>query len=473
MGQGMRVAVIGGGITGLSAAYYLKRMAREQGLDLDLRVLERDERIGGKIRTDRVGSYVIEAGPDAFLTQKPWAVELARDLGLGDELIPISSARPATSVLVRGKPRPLPEGLALIVPTKLWPFLRSPILSLPQKLRALGDLVQPARGVSGDESVASFVRARMGAGVLDRLAEPLMVGIHSGTAGQQSLLATFPQFRLAEERAGSVIRGITRQHRQQPTSTSPVFCTFRDGTGALVAALARALDGHIHLGQGVAQIALSEHGYRIVLDHGETSEADAAILTTPASVAAGLIERWDPEQAERLRALRSVSTGTLSLVYGTEDITRPFAGYGLVIPPSEGRFINAITVTSSKFAHRAPSGHVVLRVFFGGARHPYVVEWSDQRLLELARRELRDLMGISAPPRIARLWRWHDASPQYDVGHLERIDAIEQHCPPGLILAGCAYRGVGIPDCVRQGRQAAERTLALAQDPRRLKARLG
>jgi oxygen-dependent protoporphyrinogen oxidase len=450
-----RVVIIGAGITGLSAAHYLKAAASEQGITLDLRLIEGADRVGGKIRTDRVGPYVFEAGPDAFLTQKPWATELARELGLGDDLIPINVVQPATSLLVRGKPRPLPRGLALIVPTQWGPFLRSPILSPLAKARMLSDLVRPPRGVKEDESLAAFVRARMGTAALDRLAEPLLIGIYSGSAETQSILATFPQYRAAEERAGSVLRGVLRQRAQHPASTAPPFLTLRRGVAQLPEALGQELREHLVLGQHVAGITTTSNGYDIRMADGTTLAADMVLVTTPARATARLFAESQPALAARLRDLRTVSTGTLSLVFDAHDISRPFAGYGLVIPPSEGRLINAITVTSGKFPHRAPSGKVLLRVFFGGARHADVVTWDDARIMKLVRYELRDLLGITAPPRIARLWRWRAASPQYDVGHIERVDGIMRLCPPNLWLAGCAYHGVGIPDCVRQGREAA------------------
>jgi oxygen-dependent protoporphyrinogen oxidase len=470
------VVIVGGGITGLSAAYYLLRTAREAAIPLRALVIERDERLGGKIRTDIIGQqrqFIIEGGPDAFLAQKPWASDLARDLGLGDELLPINVRKPATSVLVHGKPIPLPEGLRLITPAKWLPFLLSPVLSPWGKAHMLLDLALPARNVQGDESLAAFVRARLGDEALDRLAEPLMSGIYNGDPAEQSMLATFPQFRATERQYGSIIRGTRAMQKKAPandssnSSSNSPFLTLRGGMGTLVDALTAALDGNILSGRRVQRItpnAGQPAGYQVQLDDGTALDADAVILATQAFVAADLLSEWQPALAAKLRRIPYLSTGTMSLAFHPADIRRPFAGFGLVIPQSEHRHLNAITVTSEKFTHRAPEGDVLLRVFFGGFRNPDLVEKPDAELLALVRQELRSLMGITALPRFARIYRWRDASPQYHVGHLDLVREIERLAPPRLLLCGCAYGGVGIPDCVRQAKNAAARIFAQVRD---------
>jgi oxygen-dependent protoporphyrinogen oxidase len=476
------VVIVGGGISGLSAAHYLLRFAREAEWPLRVRVIERDHRLGGKIRTDTFlfggeQPFIVEGGPDAFLAQKPWAAELARELGLGDQLVPINSVQPATSVLVHGQSIPLPDGLRLITPTKYLPFLSSSAISPWGKARMLLDLLQPDRRVAGDESLASFVRTRLGNEALDRLAEPLMAGIYSGDPEKQSILATFPQMRAVERQYGSIIRGTRKQLAESSAASetsqlrpagSP-FLTLRAGMGSLTEALAAELEDHVLTGRKVLAIlpsASPASGYSVRLDDGATLDAHSVIISTPSYVTADLVESWRPELAAKLRDISYVSTGTLSLAYPQEAIRRPFAGFGLVIPRAERRALNAVTVSSEKFAHRAPPGQVLLRVFFGGFRSAQLVEESDADLLALAAGELHQLIGISVAPRFARIYRWREASPQYHVGHLDlvrEIYALTSTSPtlpastgPQLALCGAAYNGVGIPDCVRLARGAAE-----------------
>jgi protoporphyrinogen/coproporphyrinogen III oxidase len=465
-----QIVVIGGGISGLAAAYYLLRSAEAGGFPLRVLVIEREQRLGGKIRTDVVGEqhpFLLEGGPDAFLAQKPAATDLARDLGLAQQLIGTSPAQPATSILVHGRPRALPEGLRLIAPTRLRPFLVSPVISPGGKARMLLDLVKPARRISTDESLAAFVRARFGTEALDRFAEPLMAGIYSADPEKQSMLATFPQLRALEDQYGSVIRGTRASSAAAPDAagsqsrTSP-FLTLQGGVGRLVEALADRLHGHIQTGQRVLRIVPSSRPlshYQVELDDGTAVEAHSVIVTAPAFIAADLIASWQPELSSKLRGIPYVSTGTISLGYHRADIHRPFAGFGLVIPRRERRSLNAVTVCSDKFSGRAPSGQVLLRVFFGGFRNQHLVDASDGSLLDLARRDLYDLMGIEVPPAFARIYRWRQASPQYHVGHQDLVAEIARLSPPHLWLCGPAYYGVGIPDCVRQAKAAAEQVV--------------
>ncbi|PWT72522.1 MAG: protoporphyrinogen oxidase [Chloroflexi bacterium] len=468
--ESQQIVIIGGGISGLSAAYYLLRSAEAGGFPLRVLVIEREQRLGGKICTDVVGEqhpFLLEGGPDAFLAQKPAATDLATDLGLAQQLIGTSPAQPATSILVHGRPRALPEGLRLITPTRLRPFLVSPVISPAGKVRMLLDLVNPARRIPTDESLAAFVRARFGTEALDRLAEPLLAGIYSADPEKQSMLATFPQLRALEDQYGSVIRGTRASSAAAPDAagsqsrTSP-FLTLQGGMGRLVQALADRLHGHIQTGRRVLRIVPSSRPlshYQVELDDGTAVEAHSVIVAAPAFVAAELIESWQPELSSKLRGIPYVSTGTISLGYRRADIHRPFAGFGLVIPRRERRSLNAVTVCSDKFAGRAPSGQVLLRVFFGGFRNQHLVDASDGSLLDLARRDLYDLMGIEVPPVFTRIYRWRQASPQYHVGHQDLVAEIARLSPPYLWLSGPAYYGVGIPDCVRQAKAAAEQVV--------------
>lgn len=471
------ILIIGGGMTGMSAAFYLERAAKAVGVDIRYTLVERDPHLGGKIRTEVVrqsGEYIVEAGPDSFVTQKPWGLELIRDLGLEEQLIGTNQQRKTVYVLVEGKPRPMPEGMSLVVPTKLWPFLRSPLLSMRGKLRMLLDLAIPRRRDSSDETLARFIRRRLGREALERIGEPLMAGIHNAECERQSLLATFPRFRLIEEKYGSLIRGMRaaqQGNREQGTGNSNKqenrpFVSLRGGIGELARALAGRLEGRVVTGRAVAGIECGpdDQPYRVRLDNGQVLDGDALILTTPAFVAADLLEQLQPDLAHSLRAIRYVSTGTVSLAFRQSDFGSPLEGYGLVIPRTEHRQINAVTMSSIKFSHRAPDDAVLARVFVGGSHNPAVMELDDEALLRVARDELHDILGVAAAPLFARVFRWNRANPQYDVGHLDRVAALEAACAPGLYLAGSAYRGVGIPDCARQGREAAERALAFVRE---------
>lgn len=459
------VVIIGGGITGLSTAFYLERAARVAGQPIRCTIVERDNRLGGKIRTERVadgaGDFVIEGGPDSFVAQKPWAAELARDLGIGEKIHGSEPAAPATYVLCNGTPQPLPDGTMLIVPTRFWPFAASPLISPLGKLRMALDLIIPARQSEADESLADFIRRRLGHEALDRLAEPLMSGIHSAECERQSLLATFPRFRDIERRHGSIIRGMIAARRNAPQHTgkpSTPFMTLRGGVGALIDALTQQIEATILLGRSVAAIEHTADAgrYQVRLDDGTNMFSDALIVTTPAYISADLLEHMIPSLAVALRELRYVSTATVTICVREADITRAIGGYGVIIPRGEGRKINACTISSRKFAGRAPTGYALVRAFVGGSRTPEALDLSDEQLITLVRDELRDILGISATPRFTRVYRWERGNPQYDVGHIERIAAIEQLLPDGIYLAGAAYHGVGIPDCIHQGRKIAE-----------------
>ena len=458
--QPPHTVIIGGGITGLSAAYALE----QAGLRYTL--IERDTRLGGKIRSDVFdhdgGRFVVEAGPDSLLTQKPWAVELAHELGLAPRMIGSNQRRKTVYVYSRGRIEPMPEGMMLAVPLKLGPFVRSRLLSPLGRLRVLLDMVLPARRDGADESLGSFIRRRMGQEALDRIAEPLMSGIHNAECEQQSLLATFPRFHAVERQHGSLIRHLRAEQRRvvKPSVPSSPFISFKHGLQELVDTLATQLTGQIVTNTGVAAITSNKRGgYQIELDSGDVLHADNIIITTAAPVAAGLLDSLAPTLATALRGIRYVSTATVSLAYRVVDVHVPIDGSGMLVPRVEGRQINALTVTSTKWAERAPDDAVLLRAFVGGSHNPGILELDDTALVDNVRAELSALLGITAEPLFSRVYRWNNANPQYDVGHLERVAAMEQLCPEGITLAGCAYRGVGIPDCIRQGQEAAAQVI--------------
>ena len=340
-----------------------------------------------------------------------------------------------------------------MVPTKIAPFLRSPLISPLGKLRMMLDLILPAKAGTLDETLADFVRRRLGSEALDKLAAPLMAGIYNGDAEQQSLLATFPRYRDTEKQYGSIIRGTIAQRKTQKTGGSPAFMTPRGGTQALIDALVEHLRGDVRVKTKVQTIEAVSGGYSLQLDNGVQIEAEAVLITTPASTAADLLHPVAAEAADLLGSIRYLSSGTISLAYRAEDVKHLIDGLGVVIPPSEARPINAITITSSKFNGRAPEGQVLLRVFFGGSRSPETMALDDDALVAVVCAELKAILGIDKTPLLTRIYRWWNANPQYDLGHLERIEAIEAALPEGIFVTGSAYRGVGLPDCIQQAQQ--------------------
>lgn len=450
------IAIIGGGISGLSAAWF----AQKRGLDYTL--IESSQRWGGKLQTEKIEGFVVEGGADSFLATKPWAAQLARELGLGERLLGTNDQLRTIYILHQGQPVALPDGMQLIVPTKLWPFLQSPLLSLPGKLRMGLDWLLPPRTDPADETIGSFVRRRFGQEALERLGEPLLSGIYSGESERQSLLATFPRYRELETEFGSLIRGTLAQKAKQAQASKggkrpSMFQSFPGGTQELVDALVSKLTGPLKLNTAVTALTQTSAGYTLTLSDGTTLDAAQVIVTTPASVAATLVAPFAPRVAEQLELMRAVSTGTLSLGFHTDEIKHPLNGFGMVIPLRERRPINALTISSIKFPSRAPDGQALVRVFFGGSRTPETLEKTDDEILAMAREQLQDILGITAEPLFHRIFRWHNANPQYDAGHLDRITVLEKSLPPGLHLTGCAYRGVGIPDCIHQAEETVER----------------
>lgn len=453
------LVIIGGGIAGLSTAWYLQQAG------IRCTILEGSNRWGGKVYTEQVDGFgdtpfILEMGADAFLTRKPWALELAQELGLSERIQPVNAANSRTFVLRRGKPVPLPDGLQLLVPTRLLPFLRSPLISPFGKCRALADLFIPPRRSDGDETLASFIQRRLGAEMLDRVAAPMLAGVYNGDPEALSMRATFPQFPALERQYGSLIRGQQVAQQQRTSTDKPAFISFKTGAHELINALVTQLSGDLRLNTPVTRIErIADGGYRLKTSDGMI-EAGALILATPAHVTAKLLREIAPEAAKHLAAIPYTGIGTAYVGFRREDVPHSLNGFGLVIPASEHRQIDGVTFTSSKWSDRAPDDHVLLRVFFGGTRTSQTLQLDDNDLLAVIRAELQSIFGITAPPLFHRIYRWEDAYPQYNLGHLEHVAAAEAALPPGIFITGSAYRGVGVPDCVRQGRETAQAAIA-------------
>jgi oxygen-dependent protoporphyrinogen oxidase len=463
----VKLVVVGGGIAGLAAAHRAVELARERGTALDLTLLDARDRLGGTIETERADGFVLEHGPDSFLSEKPWALALCRRLGVEDQLVRTDDRYRKVFVWRAGRLHPLPEGFQLLAPTRLAPFVRTSLFSWPGKLRMAMDLVLPRGGAGEDESLGTFVRRRLGVEALERVAQPLVAGIYTADPDDLSLAATLPRFLELERRERSVILGMMRAAKRAPQPGTSgarwsLFVTFAQGMGQLIDTLgARLSAGAVQLKHRVTGIERAGRGWRVAAGSG-VLDADAVIVAVEAHAAARLVCYADPQLAALLGEIGYASSATVSLGYRRHDVPHPLDAFGFVVPRTEGQAVLAATFSSVKYPGRAPAGHALIRCFLGGALDTAILEREDAELITLAREALRATLGVTAPPVLTRLSRHPAAMPQYRVGHLARVETIERRlgAHPGLFLAGAAYRGVGIADCVRSGEAAADAALA-------------
>lgn len=462
------VVIVGGGISGLAAAEHLTGL----GPQVRVTLLEAGPRLGGHIRTERRDGFVMEAGPDVLLAAKPAAIELARRVGLGGRLVGTSSGARGSYILTRRGLARMPDGMTGLVPSRARPFITTSLLSPATKLRVALEYVIPPRRDDSDESVESFVVRRLGRGLFERFAEPLLSGISAGDGSRLSMATMFPQLRALEREHGGLIRGMiaARSNAAASAAAAPPpspFVSFPEGLGELVDAVVRAIDERDPLGERVRLRTRSpvrgiRHGdadeaFAIELATGATMYADAVIVAAPAYVASRILEPLEPALASRLGEIEYESTATVSLAFGRASVPRALDATGYVVPRALGRSVLACTWASAKFDGRAPNGYALFRVFLGGAKRRLPDGASDDDLREIALREMREVMGIEATPVLCRVDRFDRAMPQYHVGHLDRVAAIQALAAqlPGAYLAGAAYGGVGIPDCVSSGERAA------------------
>ena len=450
--ESREIVVIGGGIAGLAATLALHESGR------DVVLLEAGSRLGGVIRTETTGGFVVEAGPDAILAQKPEGLALCRTLGLGDRLVPTNPALRTVFVLHQGRLHPLPEGMMLAVPTRVLPFLRSRLFSWPGKLRMGMDLVLPVRERDEDESIASLLRRRLGEEAVERLGEPLMAGIHAGDPEQLSIQATFPRFVELERRHRSLIRGMWASRPRGPAATRPAFYSLTGGLGEMVEALRCRLPAHaVRLGARVKGLRREAGRFAVKLADGSLLTTESVILAVPAPAAAPLLAEMSPEAGLLLQTVPFASSATVALGYRREDVAHPLDGYGMLVPRGERLRTSACSFVSSKFPGRAPEGHVLLRAFLGGARDADLLQLPDVELAALARREMQGILGLRGAPVLERVYRWPRATPQMTVGHLERMERLDRIVDglPGLFLTGAGLHGAGIPDAIADGGRAA------------------
>jgi len=467
----LRLVVVGGGITGLAAAHRAVELARERSTELELTLVEARDRLGGTITTERTGGFLVEGGPDSFLSEKPWALALCRRLGVERCLMRTDDRFRKVFVWRAGRLHPLPDGFQLLAPTKLGPFIKSRLFSWPGKLRMAFDLVMP-RGTSDDESLGAFVRRRLGREALERVAQPLVAGIYTADPDDLSLSATMPRFSELERRQRSIILALWRANRRTPqTGTTgarwSLFVTFQNGMEEMVGSIASRLPpGSVVLKERADGIERSGTGWRVAGGLGPAREADHVIVAAESYTASRILRYVDPALATLLGDIPYASSATVSLGYRRADIPHPLDGFGIVVPQAERRAVFACTFSSVKYPGRAPEGHALLRCFVGGALNERILDSDDGALVAAARQDLREALGVTAEPVLARVARWTKAMPQYHVGHAGRVETIERCAAalPGLQLAGGAYRGVGIADCVRSGEAAAERVFGIESD---------
>jgi len=458
-----RIAIIGGGISGLSAAFTLEQR-RRAGVPLEYVLYESAARLGGVISTEYIDGCVVEAGPDSFLTEKPWATDLCRELGLEDQLIGSNDAERKTYILLKGRLVPIPDGLMFMVPTRILPVIFSRLFSLVTKLHMAREWFHSPVASGKDESVAKFVERHYGPELVERLADPLS-GVYGGDSSQLSVRAVLPRFAQMEASHGSLGRAMlaARKKIAHPSSGSPrpLFTSLKDGMHQMTNALAVRLSApSIRLGTPVQQLKFKEDGW-VVSASGAPVRFDSLIVATPAHAAAMLMQSVSTDLANELRGIPYSSSITATLGYGHSVRSSLPPGFGLLVPHSEGRRLLAATFVHNKFSHRAPEDRALIRCFFGGSRNEEILQLHEDEILRIAREELRQILGISAEPLFTRVYKWKAAMAQYTVGHLERLDRIDRlrQQLPGLALAGNAYRGIGLPDCVRSGKQAAEQAL--------------
>jgi protoporphyrinogen/coproporphyrinogen III oxidase len=470
-----KIVIIGGGIAGLAAAVHLRAGARAHGKIVDVLLLEKSNRIGGKIITERVGNCLIEGGPDSFLPEKIWSVNLAKHLGLETEMLPSNDRFKGTFIYSSKALHSLPEGVMLMVPTSFWPMAKSRLITWPGKLRMGMDVLIPKRRASSDESLASFVTRRLGRECLEKIAEPLVAGIHTSNPDNMSVLATFPRFVQMEQKSGSLIKGMLAALKNRPHATlsGPLpapgrpqmtyFMSFKNGMQTLTQACVDHIGKDtIRANTAVRAVEPKGAGYAVILDSGEVLDADHVMIASAAYDAANMIKEFDEPLAVQMNKIEWSSSATVSLAFRRSDIKVPLRGFGFIVPRVEGRRVNAATYSSIKWSYRAPDDMALIRMFIGGGHHEELVhELDDAGIVKMALEELDSIAGVKADAQFSKIYRWYKGMPRYTVGHLDRMALINRivSTHPGLHLIGCSYKGIGIGDCIHEAQIAAEKIL--------------
>ncbi|QSO45678.1 protoporphyrinogen oxidase [Alicyclobacillus mengziensis] len=460
------VVIIGGGIAGLTAGYRLMQHHAAGGEDLICTVVERDCRFGGKIHTDRGEDFLLELGPDSIYTRKQGGVELISELGLDNDVVPVQSGG-GTLIWNKGQLVPLPSGFGMGVPADLSAFAKTNLLTTEAKRRALEDLFMPVTPSTGDVSLGQFLRERLGDELVDMISSPLLAGIHAGDIDRMSLDATMPTLRRIYEEHGSLILGALAMIKNMPQPTGspkPMFINLKYGLEQLVDRLVQLIENFatLLLETTVTRLERTDGGrYRVSLvgkDGNETYlTADAILLMTPANVSAELLQPCGIDTSA-LRSIRYTSTATISFGYEGDVGVTKLNSSGYLVPRTQGTPVTACTVVSKKWSHASKTGKTLLRCYVGHDGAEAIVDEDDETLVATIRQHLKDTLGITAEPNFIKIQRWYQAMPQYDVGHLEKVREIEASLEgvPGVAVAGAAYYGSGIPDCVRSASRAVE-----------------
>jgi oxygen-dependent protoporphyrinogen oxidase len=456
-----RIAVIGGGISGLAAAFKLQKQI-ERGVQLEYLLLEATERFGGVIKTEQVEGCVLESGPDSFLTEKSWGADLSRELGLQDQLIYSKDVERKTYMFAKGRLVPIPDGLMFMVPTKFLPMFTSPLFSWTTKARILQEWFYKPSTDAGECTVANFIARHYGREMVDRVADPLLAGVYGGTADELSAQGVLPRFVDMEAKYGSLGKAMIAARKQSlGVPSKPIFTSLRNGMQQMVNAVsARIPDSARRMNAPVEQIR-GESGKWLLMCAGRTEEFDAVILATPAYTAAALLAEA-PQIAQQLSAIRYSSSVTVALVYDNTVRTALPPGFGILVPRSEGLRTLAVTFVHNKFDNRAPEDRAVIRCFMGGSRDEAVLGETHDKIAGIVRSELEHVAGITATPLALRVQTWPRAMAQYGIGHSARVAQMRELVAgtPGFALAGNAYSGIGVPDCIRSGSEAAVKVLS-------------
>jgi protoporphyrinogen/coproporphyrinogen III oxidase len=471
----MKVAIIGGGISGLSAAFYLGK-ERANGAPVEYTLFDSEPRLGGSMYSEHIDGCVVEAGPDSFLTEKPWAINLCQELGIGDQLIGSNDPLRKTYIIVKNRLIAMPDGLMFMVPTKLIPTALTRLFSIKTKIRMGLELLHPPRAVGHDETVADMVRRHFGEEVVDRLADPLLSGVYGGDAASLSVRAVLPRFVEMEEKYGSLSRAMLDAHNKMlaakkkapQAAPRPLFTSLKAGMQQMVSAIEDRLDrSSIRTGTAIESVSRSGSEWQIKTAAGY-ERYDAVVLATPAKIAGRLLKQVAPDLAADLEGIVYSSSVTVTLGYSMEQLKGLPPGFGFLVPHSEGTRMLACTFVHNKFPHRAPVDKGIIRCFLGGSKDEGVLDLSDEEIQAICIRELRKILKLDAlqAPKFVRVYRWKGAMAQYTPGHIERVKRIDNAIKqiPGLAVIGNAFKGIGVPDCVRSGQEAATMLANLARN---------
>lgn len=459
-----KIGIIGGGITGLSAAFYLEK-ERAAGKPVEYRLFEASSRLGGSLYSERVDDCLVEAGPDSFLSEKPAAAVLSKELGIDGDLIGSNDHLRKTYIVVNNRLIEMPDGLMFMVPTKILPTAFSRLFSWGTKIRMAQELFHPPRPMEKDETVAEMVERHFGQEVVDRLADPLLAGVYGGDSASLSARAVLPRFVEMEEKYGSLSRAMlaARKRMREMTKNAPsrpLFTSLKNGMQELVdTVVARLTAEWIRSGIRVEAVVRTEQGWQVTAGDCGVENFDALIFATPANVAGKLLGATNARLGEDLAATQYSSSATCVLGYSKADLVNLPPGFGFLVPRTENRRMRACTFVHNKFSYRAPEDKGLLRCFLGGAREAATVELSDEEITTTVLRELGEIVGLKAQPRFVRIYRWRGAMAQYTPGHLARVVRIEQETKklPDLAIGGNAFHGIGVPDCIRMGKEAVEK----------------